>query len=636
MLYNSGARMEKGTGKYKVFSNLLYHYKNLLKWEPRLFWVGLLMPIPMTLNSVFGNLLPAMVVDGLERNLELLSYLGSLLLIIFAMWFTNMLSGMAESYCYNGGAIYRLHYSKPYVKKKMNLDYDILEQKDFQTHASASYTAIYQGRGINDAVYKLPNFLSFFLPSIVYGFILAKINIWLLLLALLCAIIQVEMLKMARMKHSKSHPVLSRLSRKMNYLTSQTMESSAAKDIRIYQMADWLMKKYEETLNAMNQEFYKIHNWYFARGLSDAILDVLRNGVVYGYLIYLVTQNKMSLTDFVLYFGFANSFANCSFRALREGLSFGIISNTFSSIREYFDTKEHRNEGNHVEDDLLEKIKQSAVTLELKDVSFVYPGQTTPTISHLSLKINAGEKLALIGLNGAGKTTLVKLICGFYTPTEGYILLNNIPIETFERHQYYSLISVLFQDFTILPLTIRENIASVPTSEVDEKKLLASLEKSGFLERYNRLPKKGDSLLVKEIYDDAVDFSGGEKQRLLFSRALYKEAPLLILDEPTAALDPIAENEIYLKYGETTQGKTSIYISHRLSSTRFCDRIVLLENGQIVESGTHTELMEKGGKYADLFEMQSQYYKEQEKEKKRQEIMEGTENPVKADKEASL
>ena len=239
----------------------------------------------------------------------------------------------------------------------------------------------------------------------------------------------------------------------------------------------------------------------------------------------------------------------------------------------------------------------------------------------MNLTITAGEKLAIIGLNGAGKTTLVKLICGFYTPSEGEILFNGVNIECFERRQYYSLVSVLFQDYVLLPITVRENISSLPADRTDENRMLGAMERADFLERYEKLPNKGDSLLGREINENAVDFSGGEKQKLLLSRALYKEAPLLILDEPTAALDPISENEIYMKYGEATKGRTSIYISHRLSSTRFCDRIILLEDGQIVESGTHDSLMAENGKYANLYELQSQYYKDEEKEKQRRRDM---------------
>ncbi len=623
MLFGNGARVEKGKGKYSLFSNLYYHFKNMLSWEPKLFWMGLLLLIPWILVSILGNILPSVMVAGLEEKWELDYYLGILAALILAKWVCSLAQGIMSAYCYNGKVLYRTHYSKPFVDKKMRVDYDILEKKDFQTNASASYTAIYQGRGIDDASWRLPNFLAFMGQGIVYGILLARVSIWILLLAIISTVIQIKLLKLARTKHGEAHPHLADASRKLSYLTSQSMEPAAGKDIRIYNMAGWLMKKYGDTLNHMNGLYHQVHNWYFVRGLSDAGLDLLRNGLIYGYLIYLVTEGKLTIAEFVLYFGFANSFATQMFLALREALTFGIISNTFSSIREYFDTKDSRNEGNGVEGKEFERIKKEAVTLELKNVSFIYPEQDKPTISNMNLTVKAGEKLALIGLNGAGKTTLVKLICGFYTPTEGEILLNGIPIEKFERHQYYSLISVLFQDYTILPFTLDENIASVPKERIKAGKLQKSLEESGFQSRYQKLSDKGNSLLIRDVHENAVDFSGGEKQRLLFARALYKEAPLLILDEPTAALDPIAENEIYLKYGEVTKGRTSIYISHRLSSTRFCDRIILLENGNIVETGTHTELMGLNGKYANLYELQSQYYKEQEKESRRNQVMEG-------------
>ncbi len=622
MIFSNGARMEKSNGRYSFFSNLKYHYVNLRRQEPLVFWMGFLALIPWTAASILGNVLPSVVVVGLESSWGIQRYFFTLIVLILALWVCTMLQNMAQAFMENSRTIYRAHYSKPYVEKKMKVDYDVLEEKNFQTQANASYTAIYQGRGIDDATLRLSTFLNYLIPAAVYAVLLARVSIWIIVLAIPCAVIQIWFLKLARQKHSEQHPHLSNYSKKLNYLTNQTMETASGKDIRIFRMQDWLTKKYMDNLTDMNRLYGKVHNWYFLRNVADAGLDFLRNGLVYTYLIYLTANGRLGISQFVLFFGFANSFAEQMLLAMREALSFGIISNTFSSIRDYFDTKEHRNEGKRAAEEEVDEIKRAPVTLELRDVSFTYDEKAKPVISHMNLTIAAGEKLALIGLNGAGKTTLVKLICGFYKPTGGEILLNGRNIEDFDREQYYSLISVLFQDFTLLPLTVDENIASVPGDKVKQARLRETLALSGFLERYGKLPKKGGSMLIREINEDAVDFSGGEKQRLLFARALYKEAPLLILDEPTAALDPIAENEIYLKYSEASRGKTSIYISHRLSSTRFCDRIILLENGRITESGTHDELIEKNGRYAELFELQSKYYKEQEAEKIRQKAME--------------
>ena len=214
-----------------------------------------------------------------------------------------------------------------------------------------------------------------------------------------------------------------------------------------------------------------------------------------------------------------------------------------------------------------------------------------------------------MGLNGAGKTTLVKLLCGLLDPTEGAVLLDGQDIRQFNRDDYYALFSAVFQEFSVLASTVAENVSQT-VGGGDRERVRTCLEKAGLTEKIDSLPKSIDTQVGREVYEDGVLLSGGQTQRLMLARALYKNGPILLLDEPTAALDPIAENDIYLKYSQMSAGKTSLFISHRLASTRFCDRIIFVAGGNIAEEGTHEELVQKGGGYAKLFEVQSRYYRE--------------------------
>ena len=253
--------------------------------------------------------------------------------------------------------------------------------------------------------------------------------------------------------------------------------------------------------------------------------------------------------------------------------------------------------------------KAHSYELRLENVSFCYPKATKNTIDRMNLTVHAGEKLAIVGLNGAGKTTLVKLLCGLLDPTEGRVLLNGQDIRQLDRREYYRLFSAVFQDFSVLSASVAQNI-SQQAQGYDVEKINRCIEQAGLTEKISQLPQGIETKVGREVYEDGVLFSGGQTQRLMLARALYKDGGILLLDEPTAALDPIAENDIYLKYDEMSKGKTSLFISHRLASTRFCDRIIFLENGGICEEGTHEQLLQQGGGYAKLFEIQSRYYKE--------------------------
>lgn len=414
------------------------------------------------------------------------------------------------------------------------------------------------------------------------------------------------LLKQTRDIHGKYHEELSRHTKAAAYINLHAMERSDGKDIRMYQMQDWFLRKYDDAVSGMDRIYGKIHTQYFLRRFKELGLGFAAELLSYGYLVYLLAEGRMSVSAFVFSVGVVRTFLTNFSTLIGQVQSLNNIHAFITYIRKLLDLPE-KAEGKVFDTD-----RTKGVEIIFKDVSFRYPDADTDVLSDINLTIRSNEKLALIGLNGAGKTTFVKLLCGFYKPTKGEIFVNGIPQRDYDRDAYLKLVSALFQDSMLFPVSVDENLTGEVRTQADKERLSHVLKLSGFDKRYQSLSRGGETKMVREVNEDATDVSGGEKQKLLFARALYKEAPLLILDEPTAALDPIAENELYLRYGEAAKNRTVIFISHRLSSTRFCDRIALLEGTHIIEEGTHEELIEKNGRYAALFEMQSQYYREGE------------------------
>ncbi len=253
----------------------------------------------------------------------------------------------------------------------------------------------------------------------------------------------------------------------------------------------------------------------------------------------------------------------------------------------------------------------SSYEIEFKNVSFKYPKTDKYIYKNLSLKIKKGQRLAIVGINGAGKTTFVKLLCRLYEPTSGEILINGVNIQSFSKEEYYKILSVVFQEVKTFAFTVAENVSLENLEEVDREKVLHCIEKAGVGDKINSLEKGIDTSLLKILDGEGIELSGGENQKLALARALYKNGKIVILDEPTSVLDAVAEYNIYKGFDELIGDKTAIYISHRLASTKFCDVIAFFENGEIVEYGTHEELLKKNGKYSDMFNIQAQYYKEE-------------------------
>ena len=398
------------------------------------------------------------------------------------------------------------------------------------------------------------------------------------------------------------------LRHKSNYTQNRASDVTLGKDARIFNLGPWLRELYEK-YERLYYDFCvrreKVEIW---SDVVDVLLGLLRNGAAYGWLILLALRDGLSPAEFVLYFQAVGGFTQWVTGLLNAFSVLRRQSMDLSVAREFVEMPEPF----RFEDGKPLPVKADHLyELELRDVSFRYPGADKDTLTHINLKIHPGEKLAVVGRNGAGKTTLIKILCGFYDPTEGQVLLDGEDIRQYNRRDYYKHFSAVFQQFSILAGTMAENVAQT-TGEIDKERLWACLEQAGLADKIRSLPKGEESYLGRAVYLDGQNLSGGEMQKLMLARALYKNAPVVVLDEPTAALDPIAESQLYQKYHDLTRRCTSVYISHRLASTRFCSRVLMLEGGCIAEEGTHEEMVSLGGSYARLFAIQGKYYQKGE------------------------
>ncbi len=412
--------------------------------------------------------------------------------------------------------------------------------------------------------------------------------------------------------------------RKLNYMAYHTRGIREGKDIRIYSMVPWLRSIAGTALIDKDKVEERAARYDLGRMLLNGVLIFLRNGCAYAYLVYQYFHGSMTIGDFTLYFSAITGLGTFLGKLTEGYAGFMEADHYVADFRDFMklnmDKKKEENR-NRKEGKNSIDILSRPISFTWENVSFSYwqeneEGHNTeiPVLKKINLSIKAGEKLAIVGENGAGKTTFVKLLCGLLRPKEGRITVSGVDMADFDPEDYRNLFSAVFQKSGVLPVSIRDNIALnvFGDDEPDEEAVWNCIRLANLEEKVHSLPEGLNTHLAKRIAEHGTELSGGELQRLLLARALYKNAPVLILDEPTAALDPIAENEIYQAYHKLTEGKTSVFISHRLASTRFCDRILFMENGEIVEIGTHDELMEQKGRYAEMFEVQSRYYKDQE------------------------
>ncbi len=388
------------------------------------------------------------------------------------------------------------------------------------------------------------------------------------------------------------------------YIIHLAEKNTVAKDIRIFGLAPWLRELNHKAVcgfEALGARGHRVKLW---ANIADVALTFLRNGIAYAYLIVKAMEQDLHASEFLLYFTAVSGLTGWIVSILNQFAVLHKESINLSYVQEYLNLPEQFQFTGG------KPIPQAdAYELRLENVTFRYPGTENNILDHVNLTVAPGEKLAIVGLNGAGKTTLILLLCGFYDPDEGRVLLNGTDIRECNRNEYYRLFSAVFQEFSLLDVTVAEQVAQ-RAENIDRKRVWDCLEQAGLAEFVRSLPKGLDTHMGRQVYLDGVLLSGGQTQRLVLARALYRNGSILVLDEPTAALDPIAENDIYRKYNEMTAGKTALFISHRLASTRFCDRVLFMADGGIAEEGTHEELLALDGRYANLFAVQSRYYQE--------------------------
>lgn len=386
-----------------------------------------------------------------------------------------------------------------------------------------------------------------------------------------------------------------------NYLVNVMLEERRADDIRIGHLDHFLDVQFGKAMEHFLPMYLDFARFSAITDGKNALLSLLSNFAAYLVIGARALYGVLPIGDVLLYAGSVTRAMSDLQTFLATGSEFDYINSYLSTYEDFIAQPSMAYDGTLP----IEKRDDGQYEFAFHDVSFSYPGTNIPVLEHVTLSFAVGEKTALVGRNGAGKTTLIKLLCRLYEPTSGYITLNGIDIRKYSYKEYTQTFSVVFQDFHLFSLPLDENIAA--GTEIDEAALQSSLAKVGLTECVQRLPQ-GTHTRLYNNNGTGVDLSGGEAQRTAIARALYKDAPFVILDEPTAALDPIAEAEIYEQFSQMISGKTAVYISHRMSSCKFCDRIVVLDHGRIAEDGTHDTLLANHGIYANLYETQAQYY----------------------------
>ena len=598
--------------EYGVISNCRYIFEKFVKYRKSLILFIITGSIAAASMTYLWSFIGKLVIDMIEQQasspdkdikpLLYLTLITSAAELLF-MWL-NTVSSMKMSV---GFTYVRLMIIKERIAKTLGMEYEALETPEMLDRLQKAKRATAgDWQGVQGMMTYMQVMGVQIISVTIAVAIMTTFNPWIILIIVVLSFAQFLFFDYIRKKDKKEMwDAMMPHWRKLEYMENVTTDFSYAKDIRLFGMQKYLAKKQIDVYDEELRHWIKSRQYWVYNTIFAHVISLLRQLIIIGWLVYSVVFNGLSIGNFTLYTASAAAFSNAINEILQALSALRERSAHTDDYRSFMDIPSADDKAQTIPIPPADKY-----TFEFKNVSFKYRGQEKYALKNVNLTLHAGEKLAVVGLNGAGKSTFIKLLLRLYDVTEGCILMNGTDIRKFDRKEYYELFAPAFQDVMVFAFPVAENVSMKEPFNTDKAEAEKMLRLAGLGDKLDKLEKGVDTELLKVLYDDGVDLSGGEKQKLALARALYKKSKIIVLDEPTAALDALAEFRLYQSFNELVGDRTAVYISHRLSSTRFCDRVAMFKDGEMVEIGTHDSLMEADGAYADMFRVQAQYYVE--------------------------
>lgn len=585
-----------------MIKSLLFLLKQVWKYQKSYIFYAIFLQVAKLVIPLSTIIFPKFIIDELmgEQRFEYI------LLYVFVLISFNFIGGFFSDYLEGKVFVargivfnkFQCHISE----KLLDCDYENIENPEFLDIKERARKFLYaNGQGFGVVLNSAFNILGDLFVFISIVIVISTLSFWVVLIFSVLVILSAIVDSGVRKKYTEWDMEKAPIERKTSYLLNIIEDFSYGKDIRIYGAKVFLLNKISHHLEVSNQFYAKQIRALNQSKYFNTLMTLVRDGIAYLYLVYKVVKNSISIGDFSMYISAVSQFSNAMSELLQSILDIRQFSGYYDALEQYLNVPSKMREGDKEKD-----IDTKNICIEFQDVSFKYPGQEKFALKHVNLIIDSGEKVAIIGENGAGKTTFVKLLMRLYDPTSGRITVNGVDITKIDYDYYQSLLAVVFQDYKLFSFTVKDNV--VFGKEVDDEIITNELNQIGLQDKLHSLPKGIYTNIYKNFEEDGFEPSGGEGQKIAITRAIHKNAPIIILDEPTAALDPRAEYNIYQNFNQLIKGKTALYISHRMSSAKFCDKVIVFKDGSICENGTHEDLMELKGLYYELYSMQAQYY----------------------------